>query len=1046
MRFHPSNSGFFLSPLRLSLLMSVAIPAWSLLMDRDAHASCTFSANLLTLNCTGTLTAPHASTGASDAVIPITVYDAAAAFQPIAGSNAYTPANPAYPAGSNPNNPGYNPNPPNVVVNFDNTVVYSTTTNTTAGVLADRGMVAANFSNSEQPVNNVVINNAGILSLTTSQIAQAGGGRMDVLVGDSQVNSFTVNNKGTVSVTQTFFGVFNPANLTVTSSGAPATNTAKYSGSTMADMADFYSDDNTNSYVVNNAAGASALATGNYATVVYGRADTTITNSGTLSNTSWSSADTLKTGHWAIATWAGTDYVTAPNTNPDSTIVLLNPDGSVSISDTSATTITNKKTGVIKGDILAVDVTPLVYAANNGNSAAVSGGNAGPRDSNIENYGLITGSFYLGSGTHVLDNAIGATINGNISVDQRASQASYATPNAGGAPGTYLSVGGADFNGNACSGAGTNTTDAGCAGTHNVLASFFGGRSFTFTNEGTFAGNITINDQPGSVNSITLTGSGYTGNIAALNGTGSNSLVLSGVTGSGVASVQNFTDLNLTTSNVTIPGGVTLVPDQNAATTQSTLETTLFGPGGTAAAPSSKIGSINGSLALTGPTLLTPTIAGIARNGDVYQIASSVTGPGASEITVQQPGSALVSFTANTSTGALLLNASVLGAASVPGLSKNGFAALSNLLSYGGSNAGVQSLGGAIENLSSLSAVRGAAEQLRPEVNGASIQAPLDVITSFQSQIDNRLDSLFYGALAGQQGRSADYNPPREPIIIQPASGGWGNGFGGFTDQQTANSMAGYKAQTGGIIGGYDRLFGNNFRLGAGFGYASSEITDIDVFGRHQSMNLYQGLLYGAFVQSNWYVNGSFGIAGLNYDSTRSVVFPGFSDVAKANYGGILYSGRLDTGYAVPTAFGILVPIASITYAHIDQDAYTESSQRGIGLSIAKQSTDSVRSGVGLKAVLPILVDPTFAMAVEARAVYQREFADTAQVVSASFAGAGNSFQAIGPTPSRDMGDFGAAFRFSRPLEGESFSISYNAIVRERYVEQVGMLRARIDF
>src|SRR5271170_7159530 len=41
---------------------------------------------------------------------PITVYDAAAAFQPIGGSNAYTPNNPAFPA------TGYNPSPPTTML------------------------------------------------------------------------------------------------------------------------------------------------------------------------------------------------------------------------------------------------------------------------------------------------------------------------------------------------------------------------------------------------------------------------------------------------------------------------------------------------------------------------------------------------------------------------------------------------------------------------------------------------------------------------------------------------------------------------------------------------------------------------------------------------------------------------------------------------------------------------------------------------------------------------------------------------------------------
>ena len=42
---------------------------------------------------------------------------------------------------------------------------------------------------------------SGRCRLTTNQIAS----RMAVIVADSQVNSFTVNNSGTLATTQTFF-------------------------------------------------------------------------------------------------------------------------------------------------------------------------------------------------------------------------------------------------------------------------------------------------------------------------------------------------------------------------------------------------------------------------------------------------------------------------------------------------------------------------------------------------------------------------------------------------------------------------------------------------------------------------------------------------------------------------------------------------------------------------------------------------------------------------------------------------------------------------
>ena len=648
-----------------------------------AQAACSLDASG-NLSCSGTLSTP------------ITVYDAAAAFQPTLGGNAYTPANPAFPAASNPNNPGYNPNPPTVMLNFDNTVSF-VLTNPAAASLADKGLVAANFSNDENPaVNNVVIGNAGVIGLSTNQIAS----RLDTIVSDSQVNNFTVNNTGTISVTQTFpgFSAFSTSNLSVTSSGTPATYAAKYSGGTLNDMAALYSDDNTNEFVVNNS--GMALATGNYATVYYGRADTTINNSGTLANTSWTASDTIGTGHWAIATWAGADFQTAPGTNPDSNVVVLN-NGNVTVLDTSATTITNSAKGVIKGDILVLDETPLVYAAGVASGAtfplAISGSNAGPRDSNIENFGLINGNFYLGSGTHVIDNAAGATINGNITVDQSPSQASFATAVAGTVAGTYRSAGGTDFQGNACPTAGSNTTNGGCAVTQNVLATYVGGQSFTLTNEGTLNGNITINDQPSSVNSITLTGTGFSGNVIALNGAGSSSLILIGVTN--LASVQNFSALDLQTSQVTVPGGVSLVDG-------ATLATTVSGHGGTLLSPSTNIGTIFGTLSLGGATSIMPSIAYTVHSGDVFQVASTVSG---GDISVDNT-SALVNFTSNTSTGALLLKATVLDPSVVPGLSNAGLATLRSLLAYNGSNGALEGLGGAVR-ISSLGDVRSAGEQ-----------------------------------------------------------------------------------------------------------------------------------------------------------------------------------------------------------------------------------------------------------------------------------------------------------------------------------------------
>ena len=88
-------------------------------------------------------------------------------------------------------------------------------------------------------------------------------------------------------------------------------------------MSALYSDDNTNSMIVNNYAGAlgtGIIATGRFAAAVYGRADTTITNyaGAVLGNTDWAAGDALSKGHWAVGTYAGAEFDTIPGSNPDS--------------------------------------------------------------------------------------------------------------------------------------------------------------------------------------------------------------------------------------------------------------------------------------------------------------------------------------------------------------------------------------------------------------------------------------------------------------------------------------------------------------------------------------------------------------------------------------------------------------------------------------------------------------------------------------------------------------------------------------------------------
>ena len=618
---------------------------------------------------------------------------------------------------------------------------------------------------------------------------------------------------------------------------------------------------------------------------------------------------------------------------------------------------------------------------------------AGTRDSSITNEGLVTGSFIYGSGTHGLDNS--GTITGNLTINQLAP----------------VGVGGA---------------------------------SFTLTNEGTLGGNIAINDRVDSVNTIVLTGTGFNpaGTIATT-GYGFNSLTLDGVESLG--GVSKFSALDLVQSNVAVANGVTLQPNAQ-------IDTTIFGPGGTLVAPSTNLGSIQGTLTLAGATNITPTFAAIARNGDVYALASAVGGAGAGAITVD--GTALVSFTPNTTTGALLLETSVRDARSVAGISTPGARTLNALLSYSGSSDGVQSLGGAVEMLGSDAEVAQAARALSPIVNGADVQIPINSTMMFHQQIDARLDSFIYGQIPAS-GRSADLGVPRQVPVYGalPINASWIEGIGGGLHQGARDGVDGYNADLTGVIGGYDRMVLPNVRVGVAVGFIDGRVNgNSNLSGNRESIQTYQGLAYATYEQPNYYLRGSFGYGGVDFHDNRSVSFVGFSDNVYGSHKGNILTARGEAGLPIEYQTALLLPYAAFTYSHLNQDGYTESSSNGAGLSYDSASNDSDRGEIGGKVVVPLgaapLVSYVFpagsAVAVEGRAAYVREFGTVAQTVAASFVGGGSVFVASGPVPDRNMLDYGVGIRMGTgPVQIDA---SYNGLARTSYLQQVGLLRLRYAF
>jgi outer membrane autotransporter protein len=866
---------------------------------------------------------------------------------------------------------------------------------------------------------------------------QAGIGSALAIEEGGTVEEMTINNAGLIvaerSAPLTLVSVTATGNPTATSSDYSLLTTAQ----TVANVNAINTQEEAEEIVINNTSTGIIRSIGDYTNTIYMRAgEKEITNAGLIEHVAH---DGTNTKGFAIA-------------------AVSNP------SDIRTFELENTATGVIKGDILAVNGNALRWylLSTEGGGAGIDSrlninSQYGQSDSEIENAGTILGNFYYSNGTHELENESTGVITGNIDVDQRATV-------------------------DLVSGVATNSA-------------LLGTRTFTFENAGTFTGNITIHDVAGSDNAITLEGNGFAGNIAATTGAGSNTLNLlgagtlrgdiakfttlnlgvagnapvddddddEGVSGApswtlAVGKTAEFTDVaNLNAGLLNVLGNLkanTIVGEAATLTGTGTITGNLTNNGLVDLAPDTTLhvagnatfnaGSIlrttvsttgYGQLAVTGTAtfndgaLVKPVIqGGVVTSGQSFTVLISSGITGAPEIA----SNGLLHWNVSTVGNNLVLTADVQGT-NISGASAGAASAVNALLSFD------NPLGLQLQNLGSAAEVQKAAEQLRPEINGASMNATLRTTSQVEGVVDARISETHLAQANGLRGMSAGDGAVD--------SGVWLQGFGFAGQQDRINNVDGYKANGGGMAAGADTLLSDALRVGAAFSYAN---TTLDAqgsnIGNNNRINSYQGMLYASWLADGWYLNGIAGVGQHQFDSRRLVNIGGVIDNPKANYDAWQYFGKVELGLpiAVNNQFSV-VPVASLAFSYLDQDAYTETSTNGAALSVQSNDSTSFRSGLGGKAFYNFTAGDIKTV-LEGRAIWQHEFADTKQDTTASFAAGGSTFIAQGVAIKREAFNLGASLKFVNEDATQSLSLSYDADIRDQYIGHTGKVQARFDF
>ncbi|MBV8187358.1 MAG: autotransporter domain-containing protein, partial [Alphaproteobacteria bacterium] len=240
--------------------------------------------------------------------------------------------------------------------------------------------------------------------------------------------------------------------------------------------------------------------------------------------------------------------------------------------------------------------------------------------------------------------------------------------------------------------------------------------------------------------------------------------------------------------------------------------------------------------------------------------------------------------------------------------------------------------------------------------------------------------------------------------------GAWGGGLGGIGTVGAGSPAGALTYNVGGFAAGLDRRLTDNFLAGVTVGYAGGRqwVSGFNGFSNSDSV---QTGLYGLYSQGPIYVNGLAGYAYSANQMWRGIQIPGMAQrTATGQTGANQWLGQLEGGYAIDagaigSALMTVTPFARLQGFTGTQNAFTEGGAQSLNLSVAAQTTNSLRSVLGVQGGTALDVGWKDKLALELRAGWSHEYADVSRPVSATLAGApALPFTTYGVSPVRDGG------------------------------------------
>jgi len=246
------------------------------------------------------------------------------------------------------------------------------------------------------------------------------------------------------------------------------------------------------------------------------------------------------------------------------------------------------------------------------------------------------------------------------------------------------------------------------------------------------------------------------------------------------------------------------------------------------------------------------------------------------------------------------------------------------------------------------------------------------------------------------------------PSVFRPRWRAWITGFGGTSklDGEAGIGSASVSYNAAGLAGGFDYQFTPNVLAGLAIGGSDSNFS---VPGRSTGGHLEGGHLggYGVTTWGSFYTAGTLSFSTFRNSTTRTIAGVGPTEVARADFGSNLFSGRLEMGLKQTLGWLSVTPFAAVQFSELWQNGFTETNvpppgAGALGLVERSVAVSSLPTFLGAqfdtRTYLPngIIISPY------ARLSWVHEFMPTRNVSASFIALPGTLFTVDGPRAASD--------------------------------------------